>query len=126
MIGFLGVTLLVWNKLGAGTGSTAIATLAAVIASFCYGFAAVLAKKRLADVSPMAVAGGSMCAASLVLLPVSFWLWPAQSPSLEAWSMAIILGVAFPPDRGYRALAGDHGDLPDSGIRSDLLGAGAG
>jgi drug/metabolite transporter (DMT)-like permease len=92
VIGFAGVVLLVWDKLVVSSGM-AIAILASVLAAFFYGLAAVLAKKQLAGVSPTAVSAGSMVTASALLLPVSFWLWPAASPSFEGWIMAVLLGV---------------------------------
>ena len=91
--GISGVALLVWDKLAVGSGSIALAVAAAVIASFCYGFSAVLAKKYLANVNPVGVAGGSMAAAAILLLPMSYMLWPEVAPSPGAWNMVAILGV---------------------------------
>ncbi len=91
--GFGGVALLVWDKLVAAGEQSALAVAAAVLAAFCYGFAAVMAKRKLAGVSPMAVAGGSMSAAALVLLPLSAWFWPASAPSAGAWGMVAALGL---------------------------------
>ena len=34
-----------------------------------------------------------MITASAILLPTSFWLWPQASPSSDAWTMAVLLGV---------------------------------
>jgi len=93
-IGFTGVVLLLSEKLSLGDGPVILAIAAAVLASFCYGFAAVMARKHLAGVSPLAVAGGSMAFAALALLPVSFWLWPATTPSVTSWGIAGVLGVA--------------------------------
>ncbi len=93
VVGVIGVVILVWDKLAGGSGPVASAAFASVLAAFCYGLAAVLAKKRLSGVDPVAVAGGSMIVAALVLLPVSFVLWPTTTPSLNAWGMAAVLGV---------------------------------
>jgi drug/metabolite transporter (DMT)-like permease len=95
IVGVSGVVLLVWDKLamGSGSGSIVLAVLAAVIASFCYGLAAVMAKKHLANVDPVCVAGGSMFAAAVLLLPLSYVLWPEVTPSIHAFNMAAILGV---------------------------------
>jgi drug/metabolite transporter (DMT)-like permease len=93
VMGIGGVALLVWDQLAVGSGSITLAVLAAVIASFCYGFAAVIAKKYLANVNPVGVAGGSMVAAAILLLPMSYLFWPDVTPSAEAWSMVLILGV---------------------------------
>jgi len=94
VVGMLGVVVLVWDKLLVGSGSMVLAVAASVLASFCYGFAAVLVKKHLAGVSPAAIAGGSMSVAALVLLPLSLWLWPDTPPSGNAWGMAAALGIA--------------------------------
>ena len=52
-----------------------------------------VAKRKLSGVSPMAVAGGSMSAAALCLLPLSVWFWPASAPSAGAWGMVAVLGL---------------------------------
>ena len=94
LIGFVGVILLVWDKVHLDLDAVGIATAAAVSASFCYGLAAVLAKKHLAGVSALAVATGSMVAGTAMLLPFAVWLWPDTAPSTHAWVMAAVLGVA--------------------------------
>jgi drug/metabolite transporter (DMT)-like permease len=93
VLGMTGVVILAWDKLAAGSGSITLAALASLLAAACYGFAAVFAKKNLAKVDPVAVAGGSMAAAALALLPLSFLVWPAIAPSLGAWGIAAVLGV---------------------------------
>ena len=93
VIGIAGVALLVWDQLAVGSGSITLAVAAAVVASFCYGFAAVIAKRYLANVNPVGVAGGSMVAAAILLLPMSYLFWPDVTPSADAWSMVVILGV---------------------------------
>ena len=93
VIGFAGVVVLVWDKLAVGSGPVLLAVAAAVLAAFFYGYAAVLAKKQLAGVSPIAVSAGSMSTAALVLLPAAILLWPDASPTPAAWSMAIVLGL---------------------------------
>lgn len=93
VLGLAGVVLLVWHKLADVGVHDAPAVAAAVLGAFCYGFAAVMAKRKLAGVSPMAVAGGSMSAAALVLLPLSIWLWPEATPSATGWGFAAALGV---------------------------------
>ena len=92
-LGIAGMLLLTWDKLFTGDLANKLAIAAAASGAFCYGFAAVFAKRRLAGVSPIAVAGGSMAAAALILLPLSVWLWPARMPSPEAWGLAAVLGV---------------------------------
>jgi drug/metabolite transporter (DMT)-like permease len=93
LLGLAGVTVLVGDigSLGAGAATRAVA--AALGGAFCYGFAAVQARKQLAGVSPLATATGSMLAAAIVMLPGAVILWPDSLPSAPAWSMAIVLGV---------------------------------
>jgi drug/metabolite transporter (DMT)-like permease len=91
--GFAGVALLVWDKLSVDGAQHGVAVAATVVAALCYGFAAVMAKRRLAGVSPMVVAGGSMSAAALGLLPLSIALWPETMPSVSAFGLATALGV---------------------------------
>lgn len=94
VVGFAGVMILVRDGTTLDIGSAGLAVGAATLASFCYGLAAVLAKKQLAGVSPLAVSAGSMLAASIVLLPLATWHWPAVMPSTTAWLMAVLLGIA--------------------------------
>ena len=93
VVGIAGVVLLVWDRHLIAPDSNTLAAFASVLAALCYGLSAVLMKKKLAGVDPVAVACGSMVVAALVLLPVSFLLWPATAPSAGAWGMAIVLGV---------------------------------
>jgi drug/metabolite transporter (DMT)-like permease len=92
-LGLAGVALLAWNKLQGAGGQDGLAVIASILAALCYGAAAVLARRHLAGVNPMAVAGGSIATAALVLLPFSIWLWPDSVPSTSAWSIAVALGV---------------------------------
>ena len=94
LIGFAGVIVLVWDKLDVDINAAGTATAAALSASFCYGIAAVLAKKHLTGVSPLAVSAGSMFAGAVMLLPFAAWLWPDTAPSRNAWIMVTALGVA--------------------------------
>ncbi len=94
LIGFVGVVLLVWDKVNWNLDAAGIATVAAVSASFCYGVAAVLMKKHLSGVSPLAIATGSMVIGTVMLLPFAAWLWPDTAPSTNAWVMAAALGIA--------------------------------
>jgi drug/metabolite transporter (DMT)-like permease len=94
LVGFAGVVILVWDKAELNSGPAALAIGAAVLAAACYGLAAVLAKRQLAGVSPVAISAGSMLAASFVLVPLATWHWPATMPSTRAWVMAALLGFA--------------------------------
>jgi drug/metabolite transporter (DMT)-like permease len=93
LVGFGGVVLLVRDKVDLNFDTAGVATVAAMSASFCYGLAAVLAKRHLTGVSPLAVAAGSMFAGTIILFPFAIYAWPEVPPSKDAWIMAILLGV---------------------------------
>lgn len=92
--GFAGVVILVQGQLGGGAVNGFLPVGAALLASFCYGLAAVVMKKQLAHADPVNITAGSMTVAAIALIPATIWLWPDVSPSPMAWSMAAILGIA--------------------------------
>jgi drug/metabolite transporter (DMT)-like permease len=92
-VGFAGVLALVWGNVSFKPGGSGWAVVAGLAASLSYGFAANFAKKSLGDVPPLANATGSQVAASVLLLPLALWTWPAQTPDLRSWLCALALGV---------------------------------
>lgn len=92
-IGFVGVTLLSWNKASFGAGGTGWAVLACLGATVCYGIAASFTRRHLTGVAPLAVATGSQLGATLGLAVPTVWFWPAQTPGLVAWSALVAVGV---------------------------------
>lgn len=93
LIGFLGVVILVWEKIALPGDSSGLAALAALVASFSYGVAANYTKRALTGVPPLAVATGSQIASTVVLAPFALWFWPDSTPSTISWISAIALGV---------------------------------
>ncbi|MDR5854566.1 DMT family transporter [Caballeronia sp. LZ062] len=104
-IGFAGVMALVWDQMfvhdlttsatpATSPMTTALAALAALTATLCYGIAASYTKRHLMDVDSLTVAAGTMSAATLVLLPFALVAWPAGTVSLTAWGAVIGLGIA--------------------------------
>lgn len=93
-IGFLGVLVLVWGKVSFKPGGDGWAIGAALLATLSYGIAANYSKQKLAQISPLLVAGGSQIAACLLLLPLAIWLWPAQPVATVAWQASVVLGIA--------------------------------
>lgn len=91
-IGFAGVTLLVIGKsglsslAGAGQGASLLAMGACLLATLLYGVAASFTKRHLTGVHPLATATGSQIGAALGLALPTFWLWPEQAASVNAWS----------------------------------------
>jgi drug/metabolite transporter (DMT)-like permease len=96
VIGFAGVVWLIGGTVGFGHGGATAgwAMAACVAANVCYTFGAHYSHRRLQEVSPLTVATGSQMAAAVMLLPFTIWLWPAKSPSTEAWIAAIGLAAA--------------------------------
>ena len=97
LIGFAGVTLLAWNKASfkpdASGTATGWAVMACLLASFCYGVSASVAKRYFTGVPSMVSAAGSQVGASLCLAPLVVWFWPTADVSLSAWLAVIALGV---------------------------------
>ena len=93
LIGFVGIIVLVWDKLNFQAGGTGPAVLAAVSAPVFYGIAANWTKRFLTGVDALASATGSMIAASLVLLPLAVSAWPETPASMTAWISTVLLAV---------------------------------
>ena len=87
VIGLTGVVWLIGGSMGFGHGGAAVgwAMAACVGANVCYTFGAHYSHRKVQRVSPLSVAIGSQVAAAVMLLPFTLWLWPARSPSLQAW-----------------------------------------
>lgn len=99
-IGFVGVVGLAWQKahapLAAGSssgGSAALAVMACLGATLCYGISASYTKRYLTGVPALAVATGSQVSAALALLLPMLLTWPGSPPSLGAWTAALGLAV---------------------------------
>jgi drug/metabolite transporter (DMT)-like permease len=101
-IGFAGVMALVWDQMfvhdattpAIAPMTTALAALAALAATLCYGIAASYTKRYLTGVDSLTVAAGTMSAATLVLIPFALVAWPAGTVSLGAWGAVLGLGIA--------------------------------
>ncbi|MEO8135399.1 MAG: DMT family transporter [Betaproteobacteria bacterium] len=94
VIGFSGVTLLVWGKPSFQAGGDGWAIFAVLCATISYGIGPNYAKRNLGSVPPLVIATGSQIAAALLVLPLAVIEWPAQQPGLGAWLAVIALGVA--------------------------------
>jgi drug/metabolite transporter (DMT)-like permease len=100
VIGFLGVSMLVWDQIAAAHGGSAspvtvaLAAGAGLGATLLYGIAANYTKRYLTGVDALTVATGSMIGATVVLVPLAAIYWPATPVSLHAWGAVIALGVA--------------------------------
>lgn len=98
LIGFTGVTLLAWDKIGfkPGTdthGDTTVAVLACLLACLCYGLAASFTRRYMAGLSSLVLATGSQISATIALAPLTWWYWPQHPVSPTAWLAVLTLGV---------------------------------
>lgn len=91
-VGFVGVLVLAWPRLSSPADWRAVA--AALTATVLYAVSAHLTRQTLGGVRPLVVAGGSMTAAALLLLPFTLVWPPAAMPSAGAWLTALALGIA--------------------------------
>jgi drug/metabolite transporter (DMT)-like permease len=92
-VGFGGVLVLAWDKIGAHGNGTALAVAAGLVASLSYGVAVNYTKTRLHAVDPIVNAAGSQIAAALLLLPLTLGYWPDAQPSTSSWLAVIALGI---------------------------------
>ncbi len=96
-VGFIGVTMLAWDKASfkpdANGLSTGWAVLACLLACLCYGTAASVAKRYMAGLPSLVSATGSQIGASIALIPLTVLYWPSHAPSLQAWGAVLVLGV---------------------------------
>ena len=95
VVGLGGVAVLVSDRVGLrGDGLAVLLAIAAGLgATLCYGVGANLARRSLAGVPALVTAGGSLIAATVVLLPFALWFWPATPPAAGDWAAAIALGL---------------------------------
>jgi len=96
LVGFVGVALLAWDKVGAGHGGgpmAAWAVLACLGATLCYALAASFTHKYLSGLNPLMTATGSQIGATLGLALPALYLWPAHMPGPKAWASVVALGV---------------------------------
>ncbi len=97
IIGFVGVAMLAWGKASfkpnASGYSSALGILACFAACLCYGLAASFTRRHLVGINALVVATGSQVGATLALLLPTIWLWPAQTPSLQAWVSVLVVGI---------------------------------
>ncbi|HSV61296.1 MAG TPA: DMT family transporter [Variovorax sp.] len=97
VLGFIGVALLAGHSAGfkGGSGVSPLwAVLACLGACLSYGVSANATRRYLTGVPAFATAAGSQVGASLALFLPTWWYWPAQTPSLQAWLALLAVGVA--------------------------------
>ena len=92
-LGFIGIVILVYDKLSFEQGAPGWAVLASIAATIFYGVAASFSSKYLKGVEPKAVAAGSMLGAALLLAVPAIISWPSQPISASAWGYALALSL---------------------------------
>ena len=92
-IGFIGIVVLVWDKLNFQATESILAVLAGVAGPFFYGIAANFTKKFLTGTEPIVIATGSLLAGGIVLLPFAVWAWPTGPVDPRAWAAMLMLAV---------------------------------
>lgn len=95
IVGFIGVVILVSERLGASGSSIAIglAIAAGLFAAFLYGVATQYSKRAFEGVPPLTISTGTLISASLILLPTMITHSPSKMPSGTSWICAVLLGI---------------------------------
>ena len=93
VIGFAGVTLLVWDKVGVREDA-GVAVLVTLAVTALWGVSSNYARARLAAIDPIVLATGSVGVAAVVLAPIALLTWPGEPPGAKAWAEVVFLGVA--------------------------------
>lgn len=94
LIGFIGVLILLWGKTSFKPGGAGPAVVAALGATFLYGFCANMIKKMATGLHSLTIATGSQIGAALFLLPAALWLWPQETPRTSGWISVVLLALA--------------------------------
>jgi drug/metabolite transporter (DMT)-like permease len=92
VLGFAGIGLLFGVDLG-GDDEAVLGGLGILLASLGYAVGALVAKRRLADVPPVGVAGSIMALSALFLLPTLPFSAPADAPGLGVVAALLVLGA---------------------------------
>jgi len=92
IVGFSGVYFLSFDQVSANS-IVLLPVLAALWATFLYGFSSCYVKLYMTDFKPITVAAGSQIYATVILLPFAIFMWPADMPSAGSWWSAIAMGV---------------------------------
>lgn len=101
-LGFAGVVLISIGQTNMQTQGVAslLPVMAAMVATFCYGFVASYLKRYLSEAKPFAIAAGSQIFAAIALAPLAIYHFPETMPSISAWASGLTLafvctGIAY-------------------------------
>jgi drug/metabolite transporter (DMT)-like permease len=93
LVGLGGVVVLVWDELGVDRDNAALAIVAGLVGASSYAIAANHTRARFSGIGSLEMASGSQVAASVLLLPLCWFWWPAEMPSARAWMAVLALGI---------------------------------
>jgi drug/metabolite transporter (DMT)-like permease len=89
LVGFVGVGLIVGDQRGGAVAGA----LAVVVAALFYGGAGLSGARRLAHVTPLAIALGAMAAATAMTAPFGLAQLPGELPGWETIAAVAALGI---------------------------------
>ncbi len=92
-IGFAGVAMLVWDRVGLREDA-GIAILLTLAVTALWGVSSNYARTRLQAIDPVVLATGSIAIAAIALAPLAALTWPEQAPGAKAWAEVLFLGIA--------------------------------
>jgi drug/metabolite transporter (DMT)-like permease len=92
LIGLAGVAALVGIDVG-GHSDELLGSLAVLVAAFCYAVGPMIVKRRLSDVDPLGPVAASLAIATVLVTPFALADVPDSTPSLEALSSIVVLGL---------------------------------
>ena len=97
LTGMGGVGLMIGLDSMESSGFHLLGQSAILLAAFSYGLAGVYGKRfAQLEIPPLATATGQLCASSMILIPLTFWIdqpWTFAMPSIEG--MGSLLGIAL-------------------------------
>ena len=97
LTGMGGVSLMMGLDSMESSGFHLLGQSAILLAAFSYGLAGVYGKRfAQLEIPPLATATGQLCASSMILIPLTFWIdqpWTMAMPSIEG--MGSLLGIAL-------------------------------
>ncbi|MGE0316181.1 MAG: DMT family transporter [Lautropia sp.] len=93
LLGFGGVTLLLWGRTATAPGALLAVGLMLTV-SLMWGFAANYSRARLGHVDPIVLATGNTVVAALLVAPLALPQWPVEAPGTRAWVEVLFMGLA--------------------------------
>jgi drug/metabolite transporter (DMT)-like permease len=93
LLGFLGVSLMIYERIGLTLDFDHWAALSGLSGAALYGLCANAAKRYLSGLDSRVMAGGSTVAAALMVLPLGYLERPVEPVPAWVWLVGVALGV---------------------------------